>query len=579
MQTTFRRLSAGIAAGALALTGLVFAAAPANAVTACGLGQTCSGALTGKLGTTTFEIKMPQKFNGTVLLWSHGYRIATQLPEALAAPLGIAANPVYQKVSQPLFVASTGSDVAYVGSGVAESAPSAEAAQQLLAQGYALAGAGWAKQGWATAEGIEAGQLLHNHIRSGAIKGVKRTYSWGASLGSFVAMALAERNPRTIQGTLPTCGAQGGPLQAFSSAMTVVFTYKTLVDPTIKGANYASPVEAIGDLGKVLSAIGRVSGGDSGYAPNGYPVAQANLLAGLLAGLPAVSTRFDGTTLNPFAAQNGTAAALAGGYSPVSGGQSAAAAMLQNVAGAAALGILGRFELEQQIRVNGNVGFTANANFNDNVNVSYSSLLSPEQRGEFGDTLNASTIMPNLLNAMLAKLDESKGNPSARFPANPAAVKYVNNLPAPDLAYTGPIVQITTMYDSILPAGNQERGLAALKASAKKQGITTPRIGNYYTEPPADGWTTFQPGAKGADAAASEAKANSGVGHCNFALGGGSQLVGAVSTLNRLVNAKTPAQVKAAIASGYRIPQVNTDRFFLPEPLKVTTPKAQRWVP
>lgn len=578
MQTTFRRLSVGIAAGALALTGLALASAPATAATACGLGQTCTGALTGKLGTSAFEIKMPQKFNGTVLLWSHGYRIATQVPEALAVPLGFDKNPAYQKVSQPLFAASLGSDVAYVGSGVAESAPSPEAAAQLLAQGYALAGAGWAKQGWATAEGIEAGQLLHDHIRKGAIKGVKRTYAWGASLGSQVALALAERNPRTIQGTMPLCGVQAGPLQAFSAGMTVLYTYKTLVDPSLKVANYASPVEALGDLGKVLSAIGTVAGGNSAYAPNGYPVAQVNLLAGLMAGLPAVSTRFDGVTLNPFATQNGTAAALAGGYSPVSGGQSAAAAMLQNVAGAAALGILGRYELEQQIRVNGNVGFTANANFNDNVNVSYASLLTPEQRGEFGDTLNATTIMPNLLNAMLAKLDESKGNAAARFPANLAAVKYVNNLPGPDLDYTGPVVQMTTMYDAIAPAGNQQMGYDALRSSARLAKVATPRIANYYTEPPADGWTTFQPGAKGPDSAASEAKATSGVGHCNFALGGGTQLVGAVATLNRLVNAKTPAQVKAAIASGYRIPQVNPDRLYLPERLKVTTPKSQRWV-
>ncbi len=48
----------------------------ANAADACGLGETCTGALTGSLGDTTFQITMPEKFNGTVLLYSHGYRIA-----------------------------------------------------------------------------------------------------------------------------------------------------------------------------------------------------------------------------------------------------------------------------------------------------------------------------------------------------------------------------------------------------------------------------------------------------------------------------------------------------------------------
>ena len=71
----------------------------------------------------------------------------------------------------------------------------------------------------------------------------------------------------------------------------------------------------------------------------GYPIALANLLAGLMAGLPTVSPTYDGVTVNPAVATLGTAGALAGGYSPLSSGQSAAAAMLQNVGAAAALGV------------------------------------------------------------------------------------------------------------------------------------------------------------------------------------------------------------------------------------------------
>jgi hypothetical protein len=119
-----------------------------------------------------------------------------------------------------------------------------------------------------------------------------------------------------------------------------------------------------------------------------------------MAGLPTVSPTYDGVTVNPAVATLGTAGALAGGYSPLSSGQSAAAAMLQNVAAAAALGIMGQYELEQRVRLIGGLAPTDSANFTSNVGVNYSELLSPEQRGEFGDTF--ATAGPGVLDAMLA---------------------------------------------------------------------------------------------------------------------------------------------------------------------------------
>jgi hypothetical protein len=88
--------------------------------------------------------------------------------------------------------------------------------------------------------------------------------------------------------------------------------------------------------------------------------------------------------------------------------------MLQNVGAAAALGILGRYDLEMRAREIAKIPATESANFNDNVNVSYAMLLSPEQRAEFEDTLNATAVMPNALNQMLGKLDSSLGEPGGR---------------------------------------------------------------------------------------------------------------------------------------------------------------------
>jgi pimeloyl-ACP methyl ester carboxylesterase len=557
-----RRVTAAVAAAGLALVAIPTVAAPANAAGACGLGKTCEGSLPGSLGSSPYTIKMPKKFNGTVLVYSHGYRIGTPIPAAIAVPLGFDKDPAYDKISFPAFQASLGSDVAYIGSNRADVAPSSAVEQNLLGKGYALAGTGYAAQGWATPEGVQANENLLAAIDKGAIRGVKKTMLWGSSLGGLIAATVAERNPDKVDGLLPLCGVLAGPEQAFSTAMSVLYTWKSLVAPSLKVANYASYPEALGDLGTVLATLSTVSQNSSLVSSVGFPVAQANLLAGLLGGLPTKSQAFDGETLNPVAINQGTAAAVAGGFSFVSAGQSSAAAMLQNVGGAAALGILGRFELEQRIRLSAGIPAGQNANFNDNVNVSYTRLLSPEQRGEFGDTLNATTVRENNLNTMLAVLDSTRGNAAARFPANPKAIKAVRALPAPTGKFTVPTVMITTQYDAIVPSGNQQWYYDRLAVSAKK---TKGAVAQYYTEPPQGGWTVYDEGAKGPNAAASTAAATSGVGHCNFAINGGVQLTNSVRALEVLVKGGTP---KAADRIMFKTAGVIPDEFFEPEPLK-----------
>ncbi len=555
----------------LATSGLLLAAAPAlapaQAADACALGATCEGSLTGSLGSSTFKIVMPTTFNGTVLLFSHGYRVGTPVPAALATPLGFAANPAYVKTSVPAFAATFGTDVAYVGGGGADVADNPLAIPALLAQGYALAGTGYAKQGWATAEGVESGENLLKYINAGAIKGVKKTMVWGESLGGLIAQTIAERNPGKIAGSLPTCAPLAGPEQAFSGAMTVMYTWKTLIAPTLRVANYQSYTQALSDLGTVLTTLGGVAAGTVSTSAVGYPVAQANLLAGLMAGLPTKSTVYDGQTVNPAYATLGTLAAVVGGYSPASAGANSAAAMLQNVGGAAALGILGRYELEQRARAIASIPATTTANFNDNINVSYTNLLSSEQRGEFGDTLNASTVMPNLLNAMLAKLDASKGDATARFGANAAAVAAVRALPAAKGVYSVPTLLISTTYDSIVAAGNTSEFYAKLAKSGAKSKLL--KIAQYYTVPSPDGYTKFAAGGKSPDAAASAAANTSGVGHCTFfGIAGGAQITNAITTLNAMVNAKTASALKKAKAIEYATAGVNNDGQYEPDALK-----------
>jgi len=336
-------------------------------------------------------------------------------------------------------------------------------------------------------------------------------------------------------------------------------------------ANYTAGAvgygEALGDLATVLTLLGGFA--TTPVTPAGYPFAQANLLAGLMAGLPTKSSEYDGQTQNPAFASLGTLAALGGGFQPASAGGSSVVAMAQNVGAAAALGILGRYEMEMKVRQIGQIPPNESANFTDNVNVRYSKLLSPEQRGEFGDTLNATTVIANPLNAMLGTLDSTRGSTTARFPANPKAVAIVEGLAAPTGAYKVPTVLITSTYNEVVPPGNSSEFVDQLTASFEKQNKAKRGIfkaAAFYTIPPADGWTKFLPGAKGPNAALSVAAlGGSGVGHCTLT---SKQMLRSIKALDAMVSAKTAKEVAAAKRLVFATQGVNKDRLFQPDALK-----------
>jgi len=570
MKLTFmRRGVAAVAAASLVTIGAPVVAS-ANAAEACALGTVCEGALSGSLGDSPFKIIMPEKFNGTVLVYSHGYRVSTPIPAALAVPLGLNTG-AYKAISNPAFAPSFGSSVAYQASNEAEVSKSEAVAERLLTQGYALAGSGYARQGWAANEGVEAGENLIGYINSGAIAKTKKIMVWGNSLGAMISSTIAERNPGKVAGVFGTCGVQEGPMQEFEIPMTALYTWKALIAPNLKVANYtAGPAgysEALGDLATVVTLLGGFA--TTPVTPAGYPFAQANLLAGLMAGLPTKSSVYDGQTQNPAFASLGTLAALGGGFQPASAGGSSVVAMAQNVAAAAALGILGRYEMEMKVRQIGQIPPNESANFTDNVNVRYSKLLSPEQRGEFGDTLNATTVIANPLNAMLGVLDSTRGSKTARFPANPKAVAIVEGLAAPTGAYKVPTVLITSTYNEIVPAGNSSAFLDQLNASYAKQNKAERGIfkaAAFYTIPPADGWTKFLPGAKGpSDALSVAALGGSGVGHCTLT---SKQILRSIKSLDAMVSAKTAKEVAAAKRLVFSTQGVNKDRLFQPDALK-----------
>jgi hypothetical protein len=592
-KTLMRRSVAAVASLGLVVVGIPLATTPAAAqVEACALGATCEGETVGSKGAAPYIIQMPEKFNGTVMMYSHGYRFADPIPAAFAGQLGVSTSPFYDPTTVPGLsqaIPPLRVDTAFRANNKPMVAPNATVAANLLAQGYALVGSGRAQQGWAVEAGVESGENLLRLVNAGGIRGVKRVVTWGDSQGGYISVALAERNPRRIAGVLPMCGALVDPVQLFSGAMTALFTWKTLATPNLRIANYAAGptgyFQAMGDLATVFGALAAFGDGSlspGSASPVGVPYLNANLLGGLMAGLPTKSSVYDGQTVNPIVEQlaqdpaigQGRAASVASaqGFSPVLAGQSTALGMLENVGSAAALGILGRLDLERQARTALSLAPTDNVNFNDNVPVRYSLLLSSEQRGEFGDTLNANALgQTNVLQNMFDRLDASVGNPTVRYPANPAVVNWVRNIVPLTGKYNQPTVLITTTYDPATPDGNQGSFTNRLERSWKQQGRKAGlnRIVSLYTIPPADGYTQFSPGARTANTPASIAANLSGVGHCQFSrLDNSVQIINSVSVLNRLMNAKTQKQVAAARRLGFNTPGVNNDRLYVPEPLK-----------
>jgi len=556
-----RRVTAVVAALGLALVAVPATVPAANAdVNACGLGETCDGVLSGPLGDSTFKIKVPENFNGTVLLYSKGYSASVPIPAGIAVPLGYAASPYYS----PMTIPGLGAGYAANGSATVVPPGASEAESVLLNQGYALAGTGLARQGWAVAEGVESGQNLIKYINGGGIKGVKQIMAWGTSMGAETTQALIQDNPGKIAGSLPVCMASADFFG--ETYMTAIYAWKTLIDPSVQGYNYAPGqagyAQAMGDLQKILTTLGAVASGQATVSSAGYPIALANMLAGLLAGLPTVSSTYDGVTVNPAVATLGTAGASAGGYSPLSSGQSAAAAMLQSVGAILGTGITLQYDLEQRARTIGSIPASEGAAYVGNVGVNYNKLLSPEQYGEFADTF--ATAGPGVLDAMMAALAAGE-----RVKANPVAAKVVAGLPSASATYNNkPTVALAGTYDLRVPGvtGDFVEGMATSKKGKKavKKGML--KAAAYYSVPPADGWTSFEPGAKSPSAALSALKlGGSGVGSCPFTT---DQTVAAVKALAALAKADSAKEVSAAKRLGYKVPGINRDRQYRPLPPK-----------
>jgi hypothetical protein len=149
--------------------------------------------VTGNLGGAAYKIEMPARWNGTLLLYSHGYQ---------GSP-----HPILKGV-----------------------APDPLTAAWLLAHGYALAGSSYSSTGWAVAQALHDQLALLDYFghRFGS---PRRTISWGESLGGLISAGLVQQFPTRFAGALPMCGLLGGGVGTFNQGLDAAFAFKTLLAP------------------------------------------------------------------------------------------------------------------------------------------------------------------------------------------------------------------------------------------------------------------------------------------------------------------------------------------------------------
>lgn len=143
----------------------------------------------------TYLIDVPEVWNGTLLLFSHGY----------------ARGPVNP----------------------AQNTPSEAVKSLLLAKGYALAGSSYASTGWALEDAVPD-QIATLDAFAARVGEPKRTLAWGSSMGGLTTAALIERHPERFDGALPMCGSVGGAIPMMNGAFDAAFAFKTLLAPDLK---------------------------------------------------------------------------------------------------------------------------------------------------------------------------------------------------------------------------------------------------------------------------------------------------------------------------------------------------------
>lgn len=149
--------------------------------------------LSGELDGVAYEIRVPDQWSGTLVMYAHGYRDAADHP---GEPDNRSASAFTSEATE----------------------------QALLDAGYAIAGSAYASNGWAVRDGIHDTLALQEHFVE-QVGQPSRTLIAGFSMGSVVAFESVERFPGVYDGALPSCAVGAGASRAWDGTLAVTKAY------------------------------------------------------------------------------------------------------------------------------------------------------------------------------------------------------------------------------------------------------------------------------------------------------------------------------------------------------------------
>lgn len=149
--------------------------------------------LAGEINGAPYRIRVPETWNGTLLVFAHGYR---------------------DKADHPGEIDNRNADVA----------PNAALEAPLLAQGFALAGSAYKDNGWAIEDAIQDTKNLVLFFKANVGK-PQRTIIVAASLGTFVGYKSMEQFEGIYDGALCLCTAGAGATRLWDSGVPLYLAY------------------------------------------------------------------------------------------------------------------------------------------------------------------------------------------------------------------------------------------------------------------------------------------------------------------------------------------------------------------
>ena len=152
--------------------------------------------LSGELHGAPFRIRVPEVWNGTLLIFAHGYR---------------------DKADHPGEIDNRNADVA----------PNAALEAPLLAQGFALAGSAYKDNGWAIEDAIHDTKNLALFFKENVAR-PQRTIIVAASLGTFVGYKSMEQFNGIYDGALCLCTAGAGATRLWDSGVPLYLAYDVI---------------------------------------------------------------------------------------------------------------------------------------------------------------------------------------------------------------------------------------------------------------------------------------------------------------------------------------------------------------